>query len=311
VTARHKAAPVVQYSPMAYRRVSHGASLLEYGVVLGLVGLVSASILSSLGEQISEDFEYGADLLYSTVLDEDLDPSAFAIVVRTDTAFIYPKSGGTIQVDWGNKTANLTCGQDYLAGSEISCVYPRLGTYTVAITGDMTSYGDPSGEVHNEAISRVLQWGDTGLTSLRAAFRGATRLTQVPNFLPPSVTDIQSIFRDAVVFNDPSVALWDTSLITNMRSAFLNASAFDQDLSTWDVSSVDSFYDTFKNASALSTDLSGWDVSSATEMDGMFENASAFNSDLSGWCVESITIQPPDFGTGSAIPAEPIWGSCP
>ena len=55
---------------------------------------------------------------------------------------------------------------------------------------------------------------------------------------------------------------WDTSLVTDMSSAFNRKSNFNGD-------------------------ISGWDTSAVTDMAGMFYAASAFNQDISKWHLQS------------------------
>ena len=77
---------------------------------------------------------------------------------------------------------------------------------------------------------------------------------------------------------------WDVSSVTGMNSMFLEASAFNADLSSWDVSSVTDMYSMFGSSgyrgSVFNADLSSWVVSSVTYMGQMFKGASVFNADL-------------------------------
>ena len=79
-----------------------------------------------------------------------------------------------------------------------------------------------------------------------------------------------------------SIGDWDVSAVTDIRSMFSEASAFNQDLSKWDVSAVTAMGFMFNFASAFNQDLSKWDVSKVTDMENMFLRASAFNHELRG-----------------------------
>jgi len=99
------------------------------------------------------------------------------------------------------------------------------------------------------------------------------------------------MFEAATAFNNGGVALdWGTGTanVTNMERMFMNAAAFDQDISSWDVSSV-------------------------TNMEMMFQNASAFDQDISSWNVLNISSLPTSFDTStpaSWLTAEkPQWGT--
>ena len=78
------------------------------------------------------------------------------------------------------------------------------------------------------------------------------------------MTNAYRMFDNNTTFNDPGVATWDMSNVTNVNQMFNVATNFDQD-------------------------ISGWDVSSVTDMDSMLRNADAFNQDISGWNVDNVT----------------------
>ena len=128
------------------------------------------------------------------------------------------------------------------------------------------------------------EWGTLGLGVVSL---GSDILT-VPDRIPESLTNLSGMFANSTKFNDPNVALWDVSNVTNMSTMFTSAIAFNQDISSWNVANV-------------------------TDMSGMFQNATAFNQDLSQWCVPLISSLPNSFATGSALIAGnlPVWGTCP
>jgi surface protein len=88
---------------------------------------------------------------------------------------------------------------------------------------------------------------------------------------------------------DEPIGTWDVSAVTDMKSMFYNANAFNQDLSTWDVSSVTDMTYMFMGAAAFNKDLSAWDVSAVTDMQWMFAYDNTFNKDLSAWDVSKVT----------------------
>jgi len=272
-------------------RDSRGASLVEYGVVLGLVGLVSVSVVRGYGLEIAETFN-GAERSLAQVT---YDPDAFIFEVSTATGAIFPYSGGTIEIDWGDPTANATCTTTYVVDSSgpLTCDYPKAGTYRISITGDITRYGQLYSAAYKSDITRVIQWGNTGLTDLINAFYGASNLTDIPPDLPPEVTRLTGAFKFATNLNDPDFSLWDTSNVRYFSMAFSDATRFNADISGWDTSSAISTYGMFHNARAFNRDLSSWDVSSVDSFWKMFEGASSFSQDLSSWdtsSVETITL---------------------
>ena len=139
--------------------------------------------------------------------------------------------------------------------------------------------------VRSPASARGAIWA----SSASGARAGTPRtLTNVPDRLPISVTDIDSMFRGAVRFNQP-LDTWNTaSAVNDMRNLFDCATAFNQPLCCWGTSSV------------------VW-------MQGMFLNASSFSRDLPNWYATNITGQPLDFDVGATawVLLRPIWGTCP
>lgn len=89
-------------------------------------------------------------------------------------------------------------------------------------------------------------------------------------------------------FNDPDIAMWDTSSVTDMRNMFHGSTNFNQNIGSWDTSKV-------------------------TDMREMFRSCSDFNQDLSGWCVSNFSEKPSGFDNSAnswTLP-RPIWGTCP
>jgi len=297
-------------------RGTHGASLAEYGLVLGLIGLVGIPVAQRMGSEVAILFSGSADAVsYASITVEDsLDPEAFVFEVSTDTGAIFPSAGGTIEIDWGDETANETCTTTYVIdpNSPLTCNYPEAGTYRIAITGDMTGYGQLYSAAYKTDITRMIQWGNTGLNNLSYAFYGAEKLTDVPSHLPSGVQDINGIFAHTGSLNDASISAWDTSNVTTMAYAFqssafnrslggwntsqvtdfhamfLRATAFDQDLSNWDTSSVTTMRKMFRDTQ-FNGDLSDWNTSNVQSLQGMFRGAGLFNQDISNWDVSSVT----------------------
>jgi len=274
--------------------MKRGASVIEYGVVLGLIGLVSMTAASSFGRQLADLFSSTGKVFsearaaLASSAGDDIEPIPFIIEVSTDEATIYPMAGGSIQVDWGDPTANSNCGQSFSAGASITCAYPAVSTYLISISGNMKAYGSPAGATTNHAITRVVQWGNTGLTNLNAAFHTAENLIDVPDDFPSTVTSVENLFRRASTLNDPSIALWDVSNVANFSHMFGDATTFNVDISGWDVSSGLNMPAVFLNAENFNQDIGGWDVSSATNMQSLFRGATAFSYDLNSWDVSNV-----------------------
>lgn len=263
-----------------------GASMIEYGLLGGLIAVVSMSFISDLGQEVRNTYDAGS-IAISSSADEPVpdapatpdepDPDAFILQFNTSMVTIFPMGGGAIEVDWGNESANATCGKNFTASGAISCSYPQNGTYNVSITGSLSRYG--AYDVRNSDLIKVLQWGNTGLTNLQNGFARATSLIEVPSTLPSSVTNLGLAFRGATSFNQ-DINNWDVSNVTIMNRMFDSATAFNGNIEDWDVSSVTSFQEMFIGATSFNQDLSKWNVAGATNFKKMFEGASAFNSPL-------------------------------
>jgi hypothetical protein len=88
-------------------------------------------------------------------------------------------------------------------------------------------------------LTAVTEWNSTTV-NLRGAFEGSSALISVPNYLPPSVVNTSAMFLDAASINDPNIALWDVSNVTEMTAMFYNSLSFNQNLSGWCVSNISS-----------------------------------------------------------------------
>ena len=102
-------------------------------------------------------------------------------------------------------------------------------------------------------------------------------------------TSLNEAFANRVTFNDVAVASLNTSQVTTMRAAFLNAQSFDQSISNWNTKNVVDMGSMFAQASAFNRDLHTWDTSLVTNMEYMFSEATVFDQDISMWDVTSVT----------------------
>jgi surface protein len=155
-------------------------------------------------------------------------------------------------------------------------------TYTVAVEGTYQSMG--SSTDLSKCLRSVDHWGSaTGVVSTENAFKNAINLTQVTSQIPPTVTNMQSMFSGATRFNDSNISQWSVSSVTNMTSMFEGATSFNQSLNSWNVSKATNLFSMFKNASSFNQSLSNWDTGAATNMSFMFSGANTFNQDLASW----------------------------
>ena len=99
---------------------------------------------------------------------------------------------------------------------------------------------------------------------------------------------MRSMFINASSFNQ-DLTDWNVSGATDMHAMFKGASKFNGDVSSWNVSGVTNTRWMFRDASSFNQDLSSWNVSNVANMTGMFLNATSFNGDVSSWNVSSVT----------------------
>jgi hypothetical protein len=167
------------------------------------------------------------------------------IYSNTTSAYTYVFSPDDIPpdaiIDWGDGSIEILNQNSNI----LNHFYTSSGTYTVTIRGYLPKiqggsvgfgFTPPPG---TSGLTAVTEWNSTTV-SLRAAFEGRNALISVPNYLPPLVTDIDFMFLDAASINDPNIAFWDVSNVTNMFGTFYNSLGFNQDLSNWCVSSFPS-----------------------------------------------------------------------
>jgi surface protein len=188
----------------------------------------------------------------------------------------------SVTVDWGDKSPIET------VNTSVSHTYKELGNYTISITGKATQYGKTVSQYNGvNNIKSVSSWGDLGLKSLAGAFRNATTLTSVPNYLPSSVTNLDYMFVNATYFNG-DITRWNTENVTSMSTMFADAQFFDQDISNWNTVKVTDMGDMFSGCQ-FNQDIGKWDTKNVTIMAGMFSNNYVFDQNLNRWNVSKIT----------------------
>jgi len=148
-------------------------------------------------------------------------------------------------IDWGDGTKEVLTGSEFV-GDPQSHSFPSTGTYTVTIRGYLPNFkgglfGVGGGPLNptNTGMTAVTEWNSTTV-NLSGAFEAETALISVPNYLPLSVVNTRYMFDNAVKINDPNIALWDVSNVTDMDGMFIYAVSFNQDLSNWCVSNISS-----------------------------------------------------------------------
>ena len=112
------------------------------------------------------------------------------------------------------------------------------------------------------------------------------------------VTDMRSAFAGKASFNE-SINCWDVSRVNNMKYMFHSATNFNQPLNNWDVASVTGMGAMFKFASNFNQPIDDWNVANVNTMKRMFQSAINFNQPLNDWNVASVTDMFVMFGKAS------------
>jgi len=166
-------------------------------------------------------------------------PAAHAQTTMTLPLYGDGVTGVNAIIDWGDAAANASCQRVVTTAGQVSCTYPvgaGAPPYQIRISGTVPRFGNgDTGYANADRITRVVRFGDVGLTSLSGAFRGAERLTQVAADFPETVTNISHMFSGAVSLDDTNIRNWGmrTKNVTSMLSTFQNALSFSQGLDTW------------------------------------------------------------------------------
>ena len=195
---------------------------------------------------------------------------------------------GTVDavVNWGDATTNT-----YTTDADVNKVYAAAGTYTITISGLLTQFGNGDnpdsgpGYANPDKITRVLNWGGTGLNSLFGAFQSTTNLVQLPGDFPPGVVNIGWMFASSN-FNQP-IGTWNVGNVQRMGHMFSNNTAFNQNIGAWDVSNVWDMRFMFLGATSFnnggSSSIGNWNTASLSRPRGMFNGCVAFNHNLGNW----------------------------
>lgn len=144
--------------------------------------------------------------------------------------------GFAATINWGDNTPVTN-----IVGNDATRIYFHSysidGTYTINVGGTVTGFGfgseddswNDAGAIANSQsmIISVPSFGSSlGIANLNFALAGASNLTDITTYLPPTVIDISGLFVNATNFNSPSVKGWDTSNIVSFNNLFNGASLF-------------------------------------------------------------------------------------
>lgn len=286
----------------ALKKAKRGASLLEYGMIGGIIAAGSVASVIAYSDALYEAYENAVANMNSGasggpvfVEPPAADPSgtgmALTISIQpsdSNLSFTFLGSG-TGEIYWGDgETTTITPGDGH-----VSHTYASDGIYTISYDGAMDYYGDGSGAScdslnysENYKLVSVDTFGDSQPSTLTCAFSiTSERFVSVAD-IPSGVTTINGLMQDSLG-NPAGIETWDVSSVTLFSDVFHGATNFNRELGGWETGQAKGMLRTFYYAESFTSDLSGWDVSNVIDFNGTFVHAYAFNSDVSMWNVSS------------------------
>ena len=131
-------------------------------------------------------------------------------ITNSPTKITLPISGSDdleINVNWGDDVIN----------NELTNTYYSNSLYIVIVkvnSGEVTQFGsnNKNSWEGNQYLTQVkttnsVTWGLPGIISFENAFNGCTSLTQVPTEIPSTITNMNSMFKDATSFQQ-NIRFW-------------------------------------------------------------------------------------------------------
>ena len=160
------------------------------------------------------------------VEDHPVGDASMALVIDTslgpgNTVHLNAANPSRIDIDWGDGTVDRDLrGSGSSTGYEHT--YAESGTYVIRVSGSA-----PGVKMRNPAslpmLTEIRELGfGLGLLDMSEAFAGALNLTSVPERIPISLRDCESMFAGCEKLNDPNIGKWDLDGVTNLREFLRN-----------------------------------------------------------------------------------------
>ena len=99
----------------------------------------------------------------------------------------------------------------------------------------------------------------------------------IGNFDTSQVTNMNSMFQEAISFNQP-IGQWNTSQVTSMGRMFCNAHSFNQPIGQWDTSQVTDMRSMFMKANSFNQPIGQWNTNQVSDKSLMFFKASSMTN---------------------------------
>ena len=120
----------------------------------------------------------------------------------------------------------------------------------------------------------------------------------MPDWDTSLVTNMRSAFNAKTFFNG-NISSWNTSSVKNMNSMFYFAAQFNGNISSWNTSSVKDMNSMF-SYTLFNKPIGNWNTSAVTDMGDMFSQATAFDQDISTWTGTAATAEQNNMLSGAA-----------
>ncbi len=205
------------------------------------------------------------------------DPLVLAVNVGAELVTISADANfaNDFSVDWGDGTKIETG-----FGGDATHTYSAAGSYDIKIRGVYPHILTDLGA----KLVDVKSWGAVTINSLAFSFQQAsfTAISAgVPNL--SNCSTIQGVFQNTPNYNDPLIASWNVSAVTNISFAFAFAPSFNQNINGWNVGNVYTFERVFIEDKAFNQPLNGWNTSNGNNFSRTLNGCNIFNQPLSNW----------------------------
>ena len=194
-------------------------------------------------------------------------------------------NGGTynFQVFWGDGSFDTVNAWN---GAGNTHTYSVAGTYKVRIVGTCWGWRCINA-FDRRKLYNIQQWGtDFRLVNAQNAFMDCTNLTitATDNLnLTGSSSFYQLFYGCKSLTTAPTMALWDTSNITNMGDIFRDCTNYNQSVNLWNTGKVTTLVNSFSKCTNFNQPLNSWNTANVTALDSILYECRTFNQDISSW----------------------------
>jgi Flp pilus assembly pilin Flp len=283
------------------KKQAKGASLPEYGILLGLVGVACIAAVVGTGEEVRDSYTHTSSTLNGTMAAAGLGGAEPAEPEEPRIADCYePSNVGYVGgAGWAGDCEGMLIVDNSSIRVAASSIEGGDETFQIAHTdGNTYTFADDSYDIFTGQV-----------TNLSRLFEGTSFNGDIGYWTTDNVTNFWNTFSGSSFAQD--IDSWNVSAGRDFSGMFADADSFNQPLPSWRPTSVISMNGMFAGNDAFNQDISGWPVWPARFMNQMFHSATAFNQDLSAWCL-SGTTENDDFDTNTPAWTEPKpnWGTC-